>query len=134
MAGEQRPFYFVEFSAKVPLERPGGRTIHVSEKTYYVKKGKETKKRHEAAHLSQELAQQVVERYPGRNARIDDDIEYIGDFTNPLLATLVEVNEQKAPPPPPPSSIAVLEDAVRGAMRDLPKLEVMAIVSRVVLA
>jgi len=50
-----------------------------------------------------------------------------------LKTSLVEVHEEEAPPPPPPSSIAVLEDAVRAAMCQLTKLEVMAIVNRVIL-
>jgi hypothetical protein len=127
MGGEQRNFCYVEFTSRVPKELPNGKTIHVPMETFYVKKGKETNKQHEAAHLSQELAEQIVQRYPGKNARISYD------STWPLKTTLVEVNEEDAPPPPPPSSIAVLEDAVRGAMRQLTKLEVMAIVNRVVL-
>lgn len=133
MAGEQRTYFFVKFEEKRPHELPNGRTIQVDAPKYYIRKNKEGNKPHEAAHLTQELAQQIIERFPGRNAKIEEDREYVYDETASLKAELFEVGEVEPPRKPAPSSVHQLEDAVRNAMRDLPKLEVMAIVNKIVL-
>jgi hypothetical protein len=133
MAGEQRTYFFVKFEEKRPHELPNGRTIQIDSPKYYIKKNSEGSKPHEAVHLTQELAQQIIERYPGRNGKIEEDREYVYDQTPSLKAELFEVGEVEPPPKPAPSSVQALEDAVRNAIRDLPKLEVITIVNRIIL-
>ena len=133
MAGEQRIYFVVKFEEKRPHELPTGRIIQIDSPKFYIKKNKEGNKPHEATHLTQELAQQIIERYPGRNPKIEEEREYVYDETPSLKAELFEVGEVEPPPKPTPSSAQALEDAVRNAIRDLPKLEVMAIVNKIVL-
>jgi hypothetical protein len=49
-------------------------------------------------HLTQELAQQIIDRYPGRNAKIEEDREYAYEETPSLKAELFEVGETEPPP------------------------------------
>jgi len=52
MAGQQEPYFYIEFVSHKPRELANGRAIHVSVATYYIKRGEEVQERHRAAFLA----------------------------------------------------------------------------------
>jgi len=125
MAGQQEPYFYIEFVSHKQRELANGRTIHVPVATYYIKRDEEVQERHRAAFLTQDLAEQIKARYPEKNPKIHQDSRYVYDDTTPLLSTLAQVGEGAS------TSVPVLEEALRDVLRDVSKTEILTICNRV---
>jgi len=123
MAGERRTYFYVEFAEKKDHQLPNGRKIKIDAPKVYIKKDRDWLKPHQASHLTESLAQQIAERYPLRNPKVQTDTEY--DFDLPaLLNELHEVGEVEAPVIPVNKAAKVFEQAIYKALEQLSRKEV----------
>lgn len=130
MAGEIRTFYYVVFPDARKQVLSDRRTVRFD--TYYVAKNNDAAKEYQASHMTLALAEKIAEIYKTRSPIVKSDTDHdFGD--SPLKHELWEVGESEVPAKPEPGSIGRLEDAVRAAMADLPKPEVLNIVGRILL-
>jgi len=131
MAGERKIYHVVKFVQNLPSKVAAtGGTILLPTPSYYIRKNQHTFKPHEASKLTLDLAQKIVSRYSLKNPVIEEESAY--NLDELILTELHQVGEEPAPPPAPPSSIKVLEQALRDAMEQLSKIEVLGICNRVV--
>src|SRR6266436_8280029 len=131
MAGERKIYHVVKFVQDLPSKVAAtGRTILLPTPSYYIRKNHHTFKPHEASKLTLDLAQKIVGRYSEKNPTIEEESAY--SLNEPILTELHQVGEEPAPPPPAPSSIAKLEQALRDALAQLSKMEVLGVCARVV--
>jgi len=130
MAGERRQFFYVEFDERKDHELPNGRKIKISAPKFYIRKDKFGIKPHEASHLTEQLANQIAERYQRRSPIVQSDSEHIFESTPNLLAELHEVGEEDQPLPNFNSDIEEFEFAVEKALTKLTRTEVFAAFGR----
>jgi hypothetical protein len=131
MAGELQTFYYVVFPDGRKQKLPDGRTVKFD--SFYISKSHDGVKQHDASRLTRGLAEQIVERHKNRNPIIKSDTYHdFGDTT--VNAELWQVGEADAPKPTISTSVGALEDAVRAAMAELSKPDVLNIVGRILLS
>jgi hypothetical protein len=131
MAGERKIYHVVKFVQDLPSKVAAtGKTVYLPTPSYYIGKNKYSFKPYEASKLTLDLAQKISSRYSEKNPTIEEESAY--NLDEPILTELHQVGEEPVPPPPAPSSIAKLEQALRDAMAQLSKIEVLSICNRVV--
>ncbi|SRR5260370_4379338 len=131
MAGERKIYHVVKFVQDLPSKVAAtGGTIYLPTPSYYIKKNQQSFKPHDASKLTLDLAQKIISRYSEKNPIIEEESAY--NLDELIFAELHQVGEEPAPPPPAPSSIAKLEQALRDALAQLSKVEVLGVCARVV--
>jgi hypothetical protein len=109
-----------------------GRKVPVS--NYYVGPGKACSKPHQAACMTETLANLLVAKLnnTGHHAEV---CELLSDENSTIHDNMVDLGEESPPPAPPPTSLQQLSKAIENCFRQdhLSPLEVLTHCNRVVL-
>ena len=120
--GTQQTYFVLRYEIKRDRTIPiTGRTITTTERVFYKRKGTYTDRPHEAAMLSEEVAEQIKKLYSDKNAIVIKEAGYLtdSDVIHETIESVGEIIPARA-----------FESAVKDALQSLSKTEVKNIFER----